>query len=130
MTQPFLSGLLNRDECYSLMTPQHLRITLFNEKLSVGGQRLHRFAQEWLKAGLMNLGAGAKTSAGYGYFVSPPQPCASVAQAQPAQAAAEPSPESLTWRTGAVKEYWPDRHMGRLVDDESGEELSFSAGGD
>ena len=73
----------------------------------------------------MNLGAGAKTSAGYGYFVSPPQPRASVVQAQPAPAAAEPSPESLTWRTGAVKEYRPDRHMGRLVDDESGEELSF-----
>ncbi len=93
--------------------------------LDEAGQRLHRFAQEWLKAGLMNLGAGAKTSAGYGYFVSPPQPRASVAQAQPAQAAAEPSPESLTWRTGIVKEYRPDAHKGRLVDDESGEELSF-----
>ncbi len=93
--------------------------------LDEAGQRLHRFAQEWLKAGLMNLGAGAKTSAGYGYFVSPPQPRASVAQAQPAQAAAEPSPESLTWRTGIVKEYRPDKHMGRLVDDETKEELSF-----
>jgi len=73
----------------------------------------------------MNLGAGAKTSAGYGYFVSPPQPRASGVQAQPAQATAEPSPESLTWRTGAVKEYRPDKHTGRLVDDESREELSF-----
>ena len=93
--------------------------------LDEAGQRLHRFAQEWLKAGLMNLGAGAKTSAGYGYFVSPPQPRASVAQTQPAQAAVEPSPESLTWRTATVKEYRPDKHMGRLVDDETGEELSF-----
>lgn len=29
---------------------------------------LRKTAKEWLKAGLQNLGAGAKTSAGYGYF--------------------------------------------------------------
>ena len=93
------------------------------------GQRLHQLAQEWLTEGLINLGAGAKTSAGYGYFVSPPQlrasSSASAVQAQAAPAAPEPPPESLTWRTGTVKEYRPDKHMGRLVDDESGEELSF-----
>jgi CRISPR-associated protein Cmr6 len=29
---------------------------------------LREMAENWLKEGLMNLGAGAKTSAGYGYF--------------------------------------------------------------
>ena len=97
--------------------------------LDEAGQCLRRLAQKWLTEGLTNLGAGAKTSAGYGYFVSPPQlrasSSASAVQAQAAPAAPEPPPESLTWRTGTVKEYRPDKHMGRLVDDESGEELSF-----
>jgi CRISPR-associated protein Cmr6 len=93
------------------------------------GQRLHQLAQEWLTEGLINLGAGAKTSAGYGYFVAPPQPklleSSSAGQARAASAVAELPPESLTWRTGIVKEYRPDRHMGRLVDKQTGEELSF-----
>jgi CRISPR-associated protein Cmr6 len=97
--------------------------------LDKAGQRLHQLAQEWLTEGLTNLGAGAKTSAGYGYFVAPPQPklleSSSAGQARAASAVAELPPESLTWRTGTVKEYRPDKHMGRLVDDESGEELSF-----
>jgi CRISPR-associated protein Cmr6 len=97
--------------------------------LDEAGQRLRRLAQKWLTEGLINLGAGAKTSAGYGYFVAPPQPklleSSSAGQARAASAVAELPPEALTWRTGTVKEYRPDRHMGRLVDDESGEELSF-----
>lgn len=32
---------------------------------------LHAFAKEWLIEGLKNLGAGAKTSTGYGYFLNP-----------------------------------------------------------
>jgi CRISPR-associated protein Cmr6 len=97
--------------------------------LDEAGQCLRRLAQKWLTEGLINLGAGAKTSAGYGYFVAPPQPklleSSSAGQARAASAVAELPPESLTWRTGTVKEYRPDKHMGRLVDDESGEELSF-----
>jgi CRISPR-associated protein Cmr6 len=97
--------------------------------LDEAGQRLRRLAQKWLTEGLINLGAGAKTSAGYGYFVSPPQlrasSSASAIQAQAAPAAPEPPLESLTWRTGTVKEYRPDKHMGRLVDKQTGEELSF-----
>jgi len=97
--------------------------------LDEAGQCLRRLAQNWLTEGLINLGAGAKTSAGYGYFVAPPQPklleSSSAGQARAASAVAELPPEALTWRTGTVKEYRPDKHMGRLVDDESGEELSF-----
>ena len=36
--------------------------------LDAEGRRLHDLAQQWLKYGLTRLGAGAKTSAGYGYF--------------------------------------------------------------
>ncbi len=32
-------------------------------------EKLHQQAHAWLKNGLMELGAGAKTSAGYGYFI-------------------------------------------------------------
>lgn len=92
------------------------------------GERLQSLAVEWLKAGLQELGAGAKTSAGYGYFTVPkpqaePAPArkAPMAMAQPEPAA----PEPLTWRTGTVREYRPDRGWGRVVDDETGEELSF-----
>jgi len=40
------------------------------------GARLRELAEEWLRRGLVELGAGAKTSAGYGYFVAskPKQP--------------------------------------------------------
>lgn len=34
-------------------------------------RRLRALAQDWLIKGLTELGAGAKTSAGYGYFVNP-----------------------------------------------------------
>ncbi|MGQ9593103.1 MAG: type III-B CRISPR module RAMP protein Cmr6 [Anaerolineae bacterium] len=92
------------------------------------GHRLQRAAREWLVNGLRHLGAGAKTSAGYGYF--------SPAEEKP-EGRAEPSPGlglgqerekpegPLTWRTGTVREYRPDKGQGRLVDDETGEELPF-----
>lgn len=35
------------------------------------GRRLQKLALDWLIAGLANLGAGAKTTAGYGYFDAP-----------------------------------------------------------
>lgn len=35
-------------------------------------KKLRNKAEEWLRKGLMELGAGAKTSAGYGYFVELP----------------------------------------------------------
>jgi CRISPR-associated protein Cmr6 len=89
-------------------------------------QRLLSLAIEWLKGGLQELGAGAKTGAGYGYFEVPE----TVPSAPPAEAVimepAQPEPEpSLTWRSGTVRHYHPDKGYGRLVDDETGEELSF-----
>lgn len=100
--------------------------------LDAEGQRLRGLAEEWLRKGLMHLGAGAKTSAGYGYFspveekpAEPPKP----PEAQVSLPAKQPAPVApempLTWRTGTVREYQPDKGRGRLVDDETGEELSF-----
>ncbi len=116
--------------------------------LDAEGQRLRDLAKEWLVAGLTELGAGAKTSAGYGYFQPPPQPAQPVTTAptvatasrtyQPAPAAGPASPtlaspttsappEELVWRTGTIREYQPGLGRGRLVDDETGEELRFSS---
>jgi len=106
--------------------------------LDAEGGRLRDLAQKWLVEGLTQLGAGAKTGAGYGYFAAPPQAAQDAGQAQQslsvksagqAQAAASTAsataPQTLTWRTGTIKEYQPDKGTGRLVDDESGAELTF-----
>lgn len=110
--------------------------------LNDDGRRLRDRAKDWLIVGLTELGAGAKTSAGYGYFAAPrqpaqpadvtPQPAATVQAVQSAPTPSTPSPpaipapaEEILWRTGTVREYQPERGRGRLVDDESGEELRF-----
>lgn len=107
------------------------------------GRRLRDLAKTWLVSGLTELGAGAKTSAGYGYFVAPPQtlpvapasqPASTAQPAQPTPAATTPSAApttpsepaaELVWRTGTVRDYQPGPGRGRLVDDETGEELTF-----
>ncbi len=103
------------------------------------GKQLQGKAIGWLKTGLQELGAGAKTSAGYGYFTSPSgekpvadQPVTATAgsrASQPApapQLAPQPVPENLVWRSGTVREYQPGPGRGRLVDGETGEEFLFS----
>jgi len=105
------------------------------------GRRLRNLAQTWLIEGLTQLGSGAKTSAGYGYFLppQPSQPAGAVSQPAATTQAPQPAPtsptpalhatpvpsEELVWRTGTVREYRPDKRAGRLVDDETGEELPF-----
>jgi len=114
--------------------------------LNVEGRRLRDLAKAWLVGGLTELGAGAKTSAGYGYFVPPPQPAQpaavtsppvqtvqtvqpapTISSATPPPVPVAPSmpPEELIWRTGTIREYQPGPGRGRLVDDETGDELSF-----
>lgn len=83
------------------------------------GKRRHAQAKAWLVTGLTELGAGAKTSAGYGFFEPPP-----AAEAPPGMAVLEATP--LAWRTGTVREYQPGPGRGRLTDDETGEELRFT----
>ncbi|MCS7177920.1 MAG: type III-B CRISPR module RAMP protein Cmr6 [Anaerolineae bacterium] len=87
------------------------------------GQRLRALAVQWLKAGLQELGIGAKTSAGYGYF-SIHEPRRASLPAQEVLLPAE-EPEPIVWCLGVVKEYRPDKGIGRLTNVETGEELTF-----
>jgi len=125
----FLTVAANTEFCFAV----GWRGTLDDE-----GRRLRDQAQQWLKDGLTQLGAGAKTSAGYGYFfqpteaASPPvpvppaiQPPSSPVPVTPVPTGLPTPPEELTWRTGTVREYQPGPGRGRLVDDETGEELHF-----
>ncbi len=104
------------------------------------GRRLRDLARTWLVEGLTQLGAGAKTSAGYGYFLplQPAQPAGAMSRSatttqalQPAPTPPTPAPpatpasEALVWRTGTVREYQPATGRGRLVDTETNEELRF-----
>jgi CRISPR-associated protein Cmr6 len=99
-------------------------------ELDKEGKRLRDLAVKWLKAGLRELGAGAKTSAGYGYFVlleaqeKLPSPKA-MARGAPVPAAVMQPQERLIWRSGIVRAYRPDKGVGRLVDAETGEEFLF-----
>jgi CRISPR-associated protein Cmr6 len=109
--------------------------------LDTEGQRLRDLARMWLVEGLTQLGAGAKTSAGYGYFLRPQpaqpagamsRPAATTQALQPAPTPPTPAPpatpvpsEEVVWRTGTIRKYRPDKGAGRLVDDETGEELPF-----
>jgi len=96
-------------------------------------QDLQAKAREWLTKGLLELGAGAKTSAGYGYFTDSTlhesRTSKTVTEAAPSVAVAPPTPQppvaALEWRTGIVREYHPDRGRGRLVNTETNEELPF-----
>lgn len=91
--------------------------------------RLREQAVLCLRHGLQELGVGAKTSGGYGYFAVRE----AVVEQKPAQEPTETSvqpepvktPEPITWRRAVVREYRPDKGIGRLVDDESGEQLPF-----
>lgn len=101
-----------------------------------------QLAQDWLVQGLVQLGAGAKTSAGYGYFNLPSgeqptvmsgpltqqretAPAAPTAAPQPPATGQEPAAPVQT-RRGVVLEIRPDKRVGRVRDDETGREYGFS----
>lgn len=69
---------------------------------------LRRKAEEWLKLGLENIGAGAKTSAGYGYFelLAPPTPKVEVGGALPTESPKPQIPDhplkGAVWKKGRV----------------------------
>jgi CRISPR-associated protein Cmr6 len=95
-------------------------------------RRLRGQARAWLEQGLTELGAGAKTSAGYGYF-APSAASPDTSEAAPASAVrpsptadAEPPEPVLEWRMGTVREYNAQRQRGRLRDDETGDEWSYT----
>jgi CRISPR-associated protein Cmr6 len=115
---------------------------------SAGGAR--RRAEAWLRWGLMELGAGAKTSAGYGYFLDKPVqaeratagstgrqvpasgqprgPVAASASPAPQRAAPAPPPQPAlprVTRRGTIVWIRPDRRRGCVRDDETGQEYRF-----
>lgn len=101
------------------------------------GRARRALAKHWLVSALTELGAGAKTGAGYGYFLpastAPTSTMAGAAAARGTETtAAAPATSSavaeppLVWRTGTVREYQPNPGRGRLVDDETNEELRFT----
>jgi CRISPR-associated protein Cmr6 len=103
------------------------------------GRARRALAKHWLMSALTELGAGAKTGAGYGYFLpasttstSTMAEAAAAPVTEPAATAAAPATSSavaeppLVWRTGTVLEYQPNPGRGRLVDDETNEELRFT----
>lgn len=87
-------------------------------------------AVAWLKRGLRELGVGAKTSAGYGYFVVEEVSTLPSAAIPGKAGAPQPIPEaarsSLSWRRGVVREYRSDKGVGRLANGETGRELRFT----
>ena len=94
--------------------------------------KAHALAVRWLQKGLEKLGAGAKTSAGYGYWQIlgaarvPEQPTATTVS-RPAAPTAPAVP--LTWRRGKiVKIDTSKKHRGVLQDTETGQEYRFSTG--
>lgn len=101
---------------------------------------LREQAEAWLRTGLMELGAGAKTGAGYGYFVPPapvPEaetpsrargaPDAGGAPVAPVpQAPAPPPAEPVVTRRGRIVEMQPARRQGRVRDSETEREYRFT----
>lgn len=109
----------------------------------LGDAEAHRQrAEDWLRRGLAELGAGAKTSAGYGYFqaegtrraatagqtaqaavptaVHPAEAAPPAAVTAPASAgsATSSSTAPVTTRQGVIVEMRPDKRYGRVRDSE------------
>jgi len=92
--------------------------------------KTHALAVEWLRKGLEKLGAGAKTSAGYGYWQIlgaarvPEQPTTT---ARPRFVAPTPPAAPLTWRRGKIVRIdTSKKHRGVLRDTETEREYHFS----
>jgi CRISPR-associated protein Cmr6 len=79
---------------------------------------LHQMAVEWLKGGLTELGAGAKTNAGYGYFTE----SLGTDESQPIRA--ESVVPRIT-RKGKIVEIHTQQHYGRVRENETQEEYRF-----
>jgi CRISPR-associated protein Cmr6 len=114
---PFLTVAPGTEFCFAVGWRGTLNATL-REK-----------AEKWLKEGLMNLGAGAKTSAGYGYF-QPPEVAAPTSPRVVAVGEVAPSAPTIApvqTRRGVIVEIdTSGKQSGRVRDLESGELYGFS----
>ncbi len=101
----------------------------WREALDDESRRLRDLAKEWLLKGLTEMGAGAKTSAGYGYFESvfKPEPAKPSAKVETLPVPQKPTPEApVLVRRGTIIEIRPDKHYGRVRDAETGKDYRFS----
>ncbi len=94
-----------------------------------GAARRQSRAQEWLIRGLTDLGIGAKTSAGYGYFQPQSTPLPDRAPGAPSSAPSSVGPVPpagpLQARRGTIVEIRPDKRYGKVRDVETGHEYRF-----
>jgi len=75
----------------------------------------------WLRGGLEQLGAGAKTTSGYGYFMASPE---EAAVTEPAATKQGQPPQVAQWRRGVIRSHHSARG-GLLTDAETGQPLDF-----
>lgn len=96
--------------------------------------KLQKMAEDWLQAGLTNLGAGAKTSAGYGYFRLFEEKAkvansegGSTSSAKPSTTTSTPITEPLIWRSGITvgSVDTSNTKRGKVKDNETGEVYTF-----
>lgn len=90
--------------------------------------RLQARSAAWLKLGLESLGAGAKTSAGYGYFkeaILPTPRLKSMQKSTLTEISTTPA-GPIQHRRGVIVAIRPDKQYGVLSDSEDGKEYCFS----
>lgn len=91
-------------------------------------------AQNWLKQGLVELGAGAKTSAGYGYFephsnkTLSDEPKRTTAQPSQASTSGQPTPTKATLVCQGTITKMIANQGGTVRDDQTGKEYRFPVG--
>ncbi len=79
---------------------------------------LHKLAEDWLKVGLTELGGGAKTSAGYGYFLPEQKSAAKSKPDETKESATPPQPKAKpVWHTGIIRKIDPSRTQRGIVED-------------
>ncbi len=91
--------------------------------------RLQSTARDWLIRGLTDLGIGAKTSAGYGYFqpqsTALPDRAPVAPSSAPSSVGPVPPAGPLQTRRGTIVEIRPDKRYGKVRDVETGHEYRF-----
>ena len=91
--------------------------------------RLQSTARDWLIRGLTDLGIGAKTSAGYGYFqpqsTALPDRAPVAPSSAPSSVGPVPPAGPLQTRRGTIVEIRPDKRYGKVRDVETGREYRF-----
>jgi CRISPR-associated protein Cmr6 len=114
--------------CFEFAVGWRRKQTAQNENEKEKDERLHKLAEDWLKGGLTELGAGAKTNAGYGYFMTPHSDNqVSISKSENQSTIMLPSaPEvPLVAHKGTIIGIRRDKHYGKVQDDQTKQEYRF-----